>query len=140
MQNRDLEKYVVTFTAAKLTIATAFTVALLAGCASAPKQIELPASSLKSSTKSVEGSAIAFQASDGQCNQSNFKISPRLEDGKYGPAELLKISSSTFKMKSKSLTQSTFASSRKQLYVKTMAPGTYAVTRLMQSLRWGEKL
>jgi len=112
---------------------TAFTVlsaTLLASCASAPKPIELPVSSFTAKTESVDGSAIAFQASDGTCNKSGFKISQKLEDGKYGPAQPIEINSSTFKFKSKSLKQTKFASSKKQLYVKTMAPGEYVFTRI----------
>ena len=107
------------------------TMALLVSCASSgPKAINLPLSSLEAPKAIVDGSAIAFQASDGTCNKSGFKISPKLSDGKYGPAENIEISSSTFKFKSKSLTQTKFASSTKQLYVKTMAPGEYVVTRI----------
>jgi hypothetical protein len=114
----------------KRAAAVALTTAFIASCATGPKAINLPASSLEVSKASVEGSAIAFQASDGTCNKSGFKISPRLADGKYGPAQNIEISSSTFKLKSKSLTQTKFASSSKQLYVKTMAPGDYVITRI----------
>ena len=112
---------------------------LLVSCATAPKQIELPVSSLTAKTESVEGSAIAFQASDGRCNKSGFKISQKLEDGKYAPAQPIEISSSTFKLKSKSLTQTKFASSKKQLYVKSMAPGDYVFTRIWCYYSNGQK-
>jgi len=118
------------FTQPKIFLATAISAAFLTGCASAPKPINLPLSSLEAPTEAVGKSAIAFQASDGTCNKSGFKISPELETGKYGPAERIEISSSTFKLKSKSLTQTKFASSSKQLYVKTMPPGKYVITRI----------
>lgn len=114
----------------RIHITTALSAAFLTACASAPKPIDLPISSLTAPTESVGKSAIAFQASDGTCNKSGFKISPELETGKYGLAQNIEISSSTFKLKSKSLTQTKFASSSKQLYVKTMAPGKYVITRI----------
>ena len=115
-------------------------VLFVAGCASAPKNIDLPQSSKSFSGDSVDGSAIAFQANHGQCNKSSLEISPRLSDGKYGPSEKIEISSSTFKLKSKSLKQDKYAASRSQLYVRPMAPGDYVITRLKCIRSMGDKI
>ncbi len=117
----------------------------LSACATTPsaKNIQLPKSALSAPQKSVDGSAIAFQASTGRCFDSSFEISPRLSDGKYGDAQRLEFSNSTFKFPTKGLNQTKFASSRKHLYVKKMAPGSYVITRIKctdsQSLKNGTK-
>lgn len=114
----------------QFTLTAAISASLLAACATAPKPIDLPASSLSAKTEIIDGSAIAFQISDGTCNKSGFKIAQKLSDGKYAPAQPIEISSSTFKFKSKNLKQTKFASSTKQLYVKSMPPGDYVITRI----------
>lgn len=128
----------------KISGLTLFAV-VVSACATSPsvKNIQLPQSTLSAPQKGVDGSAIAFQASTGRCFDSSFEISPRLSDGKYGDAQRLEFSNSTFKFPTKGLNQTKFASSRKHLYVKTMAPGTYVITRIKctdsQSLKNGTK-
>jgi len=123
----------------------AISTAVVSACATTPsvKNIQLPKSTLSAPEKSVDGSAIAFQASTGQCFDSSFEVSPRLSDGKYGDAQRFEFSNSTFKFPTKGLNQTKFASSRKHLYVKNMAPGTYVITRIKctdsQSLKNGTK-
>jgi len=123
----------------KTLITTIAAGALLQGCASAPKNIDLPQSKQSYSKASVDGSAIAFQANDGACNKSSFEISQKMSDGKYGPSELISITSSTFKLKSKSLKQDKYASSRSQLYVRPMPPGDYVITRIRCIKSSGDK-
>lgn len=104
----------------------------LSACETTPAAV-LEASALPTPVDSVDGSAIAFQADALSCNNSTFRISPKLSDGKYGDATTLTFIDSyidnLFKGATKNLEKKRFRDGDNLLYVKTMAPGTYVVTR-----------
>lgn len=110
--------------------AAIFTSVVLTACATTPERAKLPMSTLTVKTEPVEGSAIAFHADNLTCNNSSFSVSPKLADGKYGDSERWDFSSSMFKGKTTKINSTSFKASKDHLYVKSMAPGKYVITRI----------
>jgi len=104
---------------------------ILASCGSTPKAA-LPKSALEASTKAAGGSAIAFQLDHDGCGKGGFQISPLLGDNKYGASETISFTGGLwdFALKGDDIKKLAVSSDDPdRLYVKTLPPAQYAVTR-----------